>query len=220
MTGSFLKRFAAAAIVNIALACMGGTAGASIITVDLNEVVSVRGPQTDYQLSVGGTPILNFSAFGGPPGVELDAYGVGGTLKVSDMGDSNPIPLSAGTVVGPSSFYASNSLLAYYSNDPGVTDGHFPGITDGYLGVSFDDPWVSGRTLYGYLLLTVTGSNDDGLVVGNLTSFTYDNSGAAITIGAPSPVPEPSALALFALGGVGLGMAGLRKRNQSTVTTV
>jgi len=69
----------------------------------------------------------------------------------------------------------------------------------GNFGFEFQDPANGNQVEYGYATATVSSS---GALTG---SYYYDPTGAPITVGETStaPVPEPTALTLLALGGVG-----------------
>ena len=74
----------------------------------------------------------------------------------------------------------------------------------GYIGVRFRDSNLN--TFYGWIEAEVS---EDGSTL-SLISWAYDDSGASIIAGA---VPEPTAMALLAMGAVGVGAYRRRKKN-------
>jgi hypothetical protein len=68
-----------------------------------------------------------------------------------------------------------------------------------YLGVTFVP--TSGGTVYGWIGFEMTDADSLADLSGTVTGYAYDNTGAGIAAG---EVPEPSSLALLAMGAVGL----------------
>jgi hypothetical protein len=129
-----------------------------------------------------------------------------------------PAPLAAGAVIGPDQLYgqlfnnnSGNRIVDEDSNNNNVVD---DGVNDiptqtnfaidnivgnpQYLGVRFKLN-NEGDDRYGYIGIDITNAAD---LTGVVTSFAYEDTGAAIEAGA---VPEPSSgLALLALGAAGV----------------
>lgn len=118
--------------------------------------------------------------------------------------------LPVGTVLGPSTalpaglayennLSGSDNDMAYidtttgleYANNPSDTPTEFPLNTPGYFGFTF----TPGSTLdYGYAQVNFSANGTESV------TYTYDDSGAAVTVGQTATVPEPTALSLLALG--------------------
>ena len=112
------------------------------------------------------------------------------------LGPSTPLP--AGTAY-ENNLDGSDNDIAYidtatgmeYANNPSNTPTQFPLNTPGYFGFSF----TPGSTLdYGYAEIDFNAAGVESV------TYTYDDSGAAVTVGQTAPVPEPTALSLLALG--------------------
>lgn len=129
------------------------------------------------------------------------------------------LDLAPGTVVGPGSTYTRAIT--------GTTGSPFLMTGTHILGFAFTNE-NTGLTNYGYLTMTTTtidglpttfspSTTRGGLVNGpsipdvagfpaTITSWTFDNTGAAITV-----VPEPATAALLTIGALAAGAVGLRK---------
>ena len=116
------------------------------------------------------------------------------------------LPLNA--VVGPTLanefLFKINfgGIITFSSN---ARNPSFPIGTPGYFGFKFTGS--NNTTEYGWGTLLVTGSPiGQGFTIQNAY---YDNTGAPITVGA---VPEPSSMALLALGATGLAAWRMRRK--------
>jgi len=72
----------------------------------------------------------------------------------------------------------------------------------------------AGGTNYGWADITTVNVSTI-----TLNSFAYDNTGGPIAAGSiiPVPIPEPSQIALFALGAAGIAVYQRRRKNSSIV---
>lgn len=170
---------------------------ATVITVPVNQTITIG---SSYDLTISpslGGPAVNKN--GGPDltftvGSSITNYVAGdnGTMYVlASNGDPANVQ---GSQVGPSDTFASAS--GRLSDKMG--DGNFDkNSAAGYLG--FEVP-VNGHPYdYGWVeLSSVTFNGSQSITI---IEYAYDDSGNPINVPA---TPEPSTLALFALGAVGV----------------
>ncbi len=181
---------------------------ADIVTVPINETIGASASQTgSLTVSVGGNDVVTFSATYDPstPEADLTVSSFTGSAYAVNSGDPFfPAALSIGDTV-PGSFssngFEATKLMASYNTSAAGT---FAGLSNVYLGVSFPDPSNSSQTDFGYIGVSVSGvtSSTSPSVTATISSLTYDDTGAPITIGA---VPEPASLTTLAMGAAGVG---------------
>ena len=140
----------------------------------------------------------------------VSVAGPGTTFFVADVNGPQALTLgaliSAANATGPGGYLSRSTGTTLFSAKTGNWD---PNLAAAYLGVRFD---ISGSAHYGWAQLTVDVNNGGPAGV-NLVDYAYeDQAGVGISAGqTASAVPEPSSLALFAIGAAGL-MALRRKR--------
>jgi hypothetical protein len=123
---------------------------------------------------------------------------IGNTLSTNAYVITNntlPGALPANTLIGPSSTYSTtyDAVLATAGGGPGnFSVDNTPGNYE-YLGVKFQLA-ANGPTYYGWVELDITNA---ATATGTLARYAYEDTGAAIAAG---QVPEPTGLALLALG--------------------
>ena len=106
-----------------------------------------------------------------------------------------PAALSAGTIIGPQSSFSTTydgTLRNQGTGAGNFTADDIQGNPE-YIGVQFQFA-PGGNQYYGWIAFDITNSSD---LTGVVPLFAYEDSGGPIAAGA---VPEPSGLALLALG--------------------
>lgn len=173
--------------------------------------VNASNPSVGLNLHGGGGTDFNFFfSSGGSYGNVLggNAFGGAGLARYCLIAGApiNPSAMSFYTAITGSSGFAwrmkTSSGSATYSG------GHFLGQR-GYIGVRFADPTNPEQLNYGWIDFE---ANSD-VTTGTIYGWAYDNTGAGIGAG---QVPEPSSLALCALGALtAAGAAVLRRWNKA-----
>ena len=205
LTASLNTRLAAYAAVGTtaALASAAATSQAAIIN---SGPVNITIPNTAdgiYINFVTGTTSTSATS-----GFDFDPYS-GGTAGLlfywgGDAGSINGGVASSANgpylVLGIGSTISAASTFSQVANGSFGETAAYQAGTTGYLGVRFTNE-STGAADYGYVHLQTTAGNG---FPARILDYSYDNTGAAITIAA---VPEPTttaALAAFALGAVGV----------------
>lgn len=124
--------------------------------------------------------------------------------------------LASGASISAQSFNSFGYFQqAYTSYNPGVTYGAWGAGTTGFAGIQFVDG--GGTTRFGWIEMTVNGSVANGDFTDievSVSRFAFAK-GEAITAGQTlTAVPEPTALGLLALGGIGV-VARRRRKSQA-----
>ena len=150
---------------------------------------------------------------GAVPGYDFNPYNSGTALSFFWSG--TPASSSggvAGTATGPYLALAPGAVISSASTFAAVTASTnttaFQAPGTHYLGFRFYNESTSAIN-YGYMSLTSGGANGFPLTI---NSWTFENSGGAITIpGANGAVPEPATWAMMMLGFGAMGAAMRRK---------
>ena len=112
---------------------------------------------------------------------------------------------AAGELIGPTATFSSdggNADTMNYNNNLAGTPGGGLFPTDGstsYIGFQYNP--TGTQTVYGYIGVQLTAPDTTGTLT--VVSSAYEDTGVAIAAGATA-VPEPTGLALLALGAAGL----------------
>ena len=170
-----------------------------------------------FNFGVGSTTNINFDNAGneeyvlghrtGPNRVQLlkDDQTIDANGYVVNPGNNSPAALAAGTIIGPASIYGStyDATLANQGDGSGnFTIDNINGNPQ-YVGVRFQLA-TGGPEYYGWIGVDINSSD----LSGRVTGFAYEDNGNPIAAGA---VPEPSGLAMLALGAPFL----MRRRRRS-----
>lgn len=206
---SSLSRLAALAGAAIALP-LAANAGTIITTPSPSITVSSTDTDQSYNLDINNDGVIDYVF---TASWNLDLVSVTPTVGNSYVTDSsfNVIPLSSAFTGDPSATFGTGkaklqktSLKDGFMKGPWPTDGSFA-----YLGVQF---MTSGGMVDGWVKLSATTPE-------NTTTFaitTQATAPATFTIAeygyVTSDTPEPSSLAMFALGAA--GVAALRARRK------
>lgn len=111
--------------------------------------------------------------------------------RASFSNSSAIINLTTGSLVGNSLIYFNGA--AGSSTHIGNSAGQFVSGSTGFIGFTLIDNAANGP-YYGWMRVNFSNTGGTGTII----DWAYENSGSAITVGA---VPEPTSLALLALGG-------------------
>ena len=191
-----LSRKLAAYTAGAAAAGLAGAESADAAIVTRQGAPLTSGSTID--INFGGSPDdeyrINHST--GPNRVVLKDSEVATTTNAYVRALNNaPAALAAGTIIGPQSDF-STSYDGTLRNQ-GTGEGNFTADNRAdnpqYIGVQFQlEP--GGTQYYGWIGFDITNASD---LTGVVTGYAYEDSGGPIAAGA---VPEPSGLALLALG--------------------
>ena len=179
----------------------------------------------DYSVDANDSNELNFTNASENGGADqryyLKNFNAGETFQyaatpvASDFAGTNlqVRSFADGELIGPTATFSSDGgdadAMNYNNNLAGTPGGGlFP--TDGstsYIGFQFNP--TGTQTVYGYIGVQLTTPDTNGTLT--VVNSAYDDTGAAIAAGDTGVVPEPTGLALLALGAAGL----LRRKHEA-----
>lgn len=196
--------------VATALAGTATFAQAAIITTNVNITVPSTIDGVYVNVITGQTSTTEFAGYDFNPynnGAGITFYTPlnGGTVVAAATGTtSQALNLAPGAVIGASSIFQQYQVRG---------DLNFNNAGPHIVGFKFLNE-TTGIYNYGYMNITTTaGTGANGGFPATITGWTYDNTGAALTVaGAATPgVPEPATWAMMMLGFGAMG-AALRRR--------
>ncbi len=143
----------------------------------------------------------------------------GGYVSTDGSSGADAAPAAPGTVIGASStFSTGNGTLSKTSAVPILDDYPWPNDSTQfrYLGVEFQDAALGAGTYFGWI--SVSAETDDAIATVN--GFAYNSTpngciaaGQTTGICSLASAPEPSSLALLALGAAGLAVLRARRKS-------
>ena len=219
--GNLEHKLAAYALAGGAVvAATAGEAKAGLVTTNVNQTIGTgAGQNTTYDLKIGGTTILDFSASSdGVSYAQILVTPSSTSAIVAPPGDTFATNLAAGAMVSASSSFGGqgrSKVLSTYFSMGGQNNGNFANVSSGYLGFSFADPTFPSQTDYGYVALSNSFGTTAPSATLTIDSFTYDNKGAAVIVGTTA-APEPGSLTMLAMGAAGVGVYLARRRKKTS----
>lgn len=218
------RKLAAYALASGAVVGTAGSAEAGLVTTFVNQTISTGSTSpTVVALNVGGQNVLTFGTSTTTTTATIDLNLGSSTALIIDLTSHalTPLNLAPGTTISNASdFFKVGSdgpidpfpyLVAEYDTD-GTSAGHFVNVANGYLGFKFANSNVNGGQDYGYVSFGLSTGTSQPSASLTINSFTYDDSGAAVTIPAVSSVPEPASLTLLAMGASGVALLAHRRK--------
>ena len=209
----FEKKLARYALMGGAVLGASTAAQASIVTNVYNENISDNGTPIQVSFDQSSTIDFTLSATSGDfdtlyyAGVYVNGPSTtlfAGAGPGMDSDYNRPYALSGETSLPGMNFVGSPGKLRNFvkvKEDPIAYGGYWSNNTDAYLGVLFQR---SGNTYEGWAEISVDVT--DPAASATLVQTAYNTTPVA-------SVPEPSSLALFALGSIGI--AALKKRRKA-----
>ncbi len=184
-------------------------ANAAIVTFN----TSIAIPQTTAGVYINLLTGATGSSAAGVAGWDFNPYNSNGGTRLGFYWNQNPaashggvastgsgpyLNLAPGTVVGPASTF-SNTIA-------GTVGSPFLTTSSLVLGFRFQNE-NTNTVNYGYLNMTTTASNG---FPATITGWSFEDSGASITVAGDSGVPEPSSI-LLTSAGLALGALQMRR---------
>lgn len=187
-------------------------AHAAVVTTFANTVITI--PATAFGVYLNLETGLTGTSGSAVPGYDFNPY-LTTKITPSSLGFYWGTPGGATTGAGVATGAATN-LYADLPNGSIVssaspTTAAIAGTTDSFLSsgthiLGFKFFGAAGTAEYGYMKIQTTATNG---YPATILGWTFDNSGAAITV---SAVPEPSTVAFLALAGGAVGVRAWRRR--------
>src|SRR4051794_31876833 len=180
-------------------------AAAGLATVESADGAIIASP--GFTFGSSSTNNINFDNSGaeeyqlghrtGPNRVSLlkDSNALSTNAYAVTAANAQPAALSLGAPIGPASTFSTTYDADLANQGTGAGNFLVDNITGNaqYLGLKFQLT-SGGPTYFGWIGVDITNAT---ALTGQVTGFAYDNTGAPIPAGA---IPEPSGLALLALG--------------------
>ena len=209
----FVRKLAAYVLAGAAI-LIPGTAEAGTIDYFPNVDTIVTGPGlgSSYSFNLSGPSSADLTlemppgVVGSDPAVEIGIETANGA-EVVFGGVNNVSALSEGAAIGPADRFGTLGELVAYDQRDGDIAGFWPSNGgDAYLGFYFEGP---DGPQYGWADITTLVSNSTATF--EVLDYAYSTvTNATIFAGQTQDTPEPSTIALLALGAA--GMVAMRRR--------